>query len=378
MFNLPSNPQLRHWKIRLPNGTWKSLKRTIKNESELLKALKKEGDWQKMDIYYSTSCFLDPENIKEKNTHDILIYSNFVLDIDATDPEEARHKALTVYNMMSINGYECQQIVFSGSKGYHLYYDICGNQLRDIAPYSRFKALNALYYEVLRKTCLIDEPLLAGLIDKDTTLDAYRVIRLPGSINQKSGLKCRIITETELKKPAIASCSDIVGNRKEAHEANPPRQPDKVCGQTGISPRPTFISNRVSGTKDLYILFLKYPIKMDYLRILRKLKRVLAEYEMPDIYAFKNDKWYYFVCLETYQPRKLMKVLGKCNSENNSLLSYFPVNCTFIETIHGNRQRNLWLSKAHYKLYSILTKAGEDKERKLCGEMKVGVMNPDG
>ncbi len=370
MFTLPFKPQQRFWKVCF-NKKWQTLRRTIKNEHELIAVLKKIGDPSEMDIFYSTSRYMNSESVKGKDSNPIIIGNDFVLDIDDTNLEQARKNALLCYNIMSINGYEPKQLVFSGNKGYHLIYD--GNLatknwrfvgVERISPKDRAEYITKKYNTFLK----FHFPRCEDFIDMGVTLDPFRVIRLPGSTNQKSKKECRIITLKELKTRLAMPFSTEIGEKrqvKRADEADSPPLNTLACVQTSLRTKPFYFSNRVKGTKDRFIPVFKYPLGYDLWKALCRMKG------LGTIYRFESGKWQYFISIMPQQARKIQKLVKKARCSNNSHICYYPTNMKYCGKYFDECKVK---SKSHSKLINILT---EDKPVGEVGvnELEVAVMN---
>lgn len=373
MFTMPEKSQYRHYKIQV-GGVWHNLKISPKNESELKRAINRFGDWRRCDIFYSTSCYQNSESVKGKATNPVILSNDFVLDIDHKDLEQARKNALLCYNMMSINGYEPKQLVFSGNKGYHLIYngDLATKNwrfvgLERISPKDRPEYITKKYKSFLT----YHFPRFGDFIDTEVTPDPFRVIRLPGSYNQKSQNECRIITLKELKtRLAMPSSSETSGCRQvqRANEAKSAQLNQGACVQSSLRTKPIYISNRVTGTKDRYIPIFKFPIDYDLSRAIRRMQG------LGTIYRFETPKWMYYVSLMTMQPRQLEKLLRKTKCTNKHYLTLFPSDWKYKAKYYDECKVK---SKGHSKLMNIYSK--QDMPLGSVGktELRVGVI-PNG
>ena len=104
--------------------------------------------------------------------------------------ERARLTTLNLHNWIEKNyDYELMSISFSGSKGFHLFYNDPDRSL--------FSLENAKEREFAVKQDrmkLLEQVLLAGFkVDPRITADTRRIIRLPGTIHGKTGLLCHRI-----------------------------------------------------------------------------------------------------------------------------------------------------------------------------------------
>ena len=100
--------------------------------------------------------------------------------------------------------YELISISFSGSKGFHLFYNDPDRSLFSIEN-SKDRE-----YAVRDRNKLLQEVILAGFkVDPRITADTRRIIRLPGSIHGKTGLLCHRITLDMLNETVESWIDDV-------------------------------------------------------------------------------------------------------------------------------------------------------------------------
>ncbi|MBN1330034.1 MAG: hypothetical protein JXA54_11225 [Candidatus Heimdallarchaeota archaeon] len=163
------------------------------------------------DVYYSTSCWLDPQNLgprsfkkKQKPGYEVAsncyLYSELYFDIDAPGNFELakRETKRLVEFLQTKYFFKNIKVVFSGGKGFHIYvYDFNINDYVDAvyanprmregqAQDAKLEFVNRILHE---ENILIDAPI---------TLDTRRIIRLPFSIHSESMKRCQFIEIEEL------------------------------------------------------------------------------------------------------------------------------------------------------------------------------------
>jgi DNA primase catalytic subunit len=129
--NLPDLSSLtdltrRHFRILLPSGTFLKVQDRIRDGATLQQWLVR---YRPSDVYYSTSCWLSPENIgsREKTplSANIFLSSEIVFDIDRSPFSlkklELAHKdTLDLLAFCEKRDFQIKYIAFSGSKGFHV------------------------------------------------------------------------------------------------------------------------------------------------------------------------------------------------------------------------------------------------------------------
>ncbi|MFW9924011.1 MAG: hypothetical protein ACFFDW_12065 [Candidatus Thorarchaeota archaeon] len=159
-----------------------------------------------IDVYYSTSCWLDPQNLgprsfkkKGKPGYEVAsncyLYSELYFDIDAPGNFDlAKKEVIRLYDFLK-NEYHFSdiKIIYSGGKGFHVYvHDFkledfveqiyCDSKLREgQAQDVKLEFVKRILHE---QDILIDAPI---------TLDTRRIIRLPMSIHSKTLNRCQFV-----------------------------------------------------------------------------------------------------------------------------------------------------------------------------------------
>jgi len=192
---LPSFPKFRIFKFLLWNGSWITINRKVYNIEDLRKELLKYLPYK---AYYSTCLWLNPHKVSSKYkpnkeiTNNLFLGSDFlVFDIDDKDIENAKQKSLLVLDYLKQNGFKILKIVFSGSKGFHIYFEpkdyyVSFHYSREEYEIDkRKKFFNSLPKEIQK---IIDYPVL---------IDTRRIIKLPLTIDGSSGYKVSFVENLE-------------------------------------------------------------------------------------------------------------------------------------------------------------------------------------
>jgi len=197
----PTQHQYR-WKCL--DNRWQSSHRRVRNGPTLLKAFR---DSTPTDVYVSTSSWLNPIDLPrlrdEEAAYPILLDHLVVFDIDVppfciTNMELARQSAVKLYDWMKDRDeYAFMHVSFSGSKGFHLFYeDLQREKFQIPDPKEREKKVRT------ERKKLLDLVASAGhTVDTKITADTRRIIRLPGTVHGRTGWKCNIVDIETLHKP---------------------------------------------------------------------------------------------------------------------------------------------------------------------------------
>ena len=199
---MAEKPSQHEFRWRCSDGSWRKSKRRISSVETFRKSIYRDNP---SDIYFSTSSWLNPIDLPrlsdETKPHPILLNHLIVFDIDFSplsleNLEKARETTLNLHKWIEKNyDYEFLSISFSGSKGFHLFYNDLDRTLFSIENTKERE--NAVKEE---RNKLLQEVLLAGFkVDPRITADTRRIIRLPGSIHGKTGLLCHRIDLEKLE-----------------------------------------------------------------------------------------------------------------------------------------------------------------------------------
>lgn len=357
-------------------GRWVSIDRQVKNEQELFEAI--PFDLDETDIYYSTSCFLEPQSVSKPSPSDVILGHDFVIDIDEDFSleglETARLKAIELVNRLD---YKLKYIAFTGSKGFVLVYE---NPLK--LPKDHKKRARFIKQHRQNQIKVIEG------VDKITTSDPYRIIRLPGSVNTKTGYRCTIISKelllepiTELlahipyitkERPAICLTKGEGELHRGIDEVLPPPAKQIGVGEcSGRNSQPPFFSSAVVGTKDRSVLLMRWDKYWPYSHVKSKLNTAIKRYKLGDVYCFETEKDWYCIGLKTFQRKRLAKILRYLRCKN-TYRGQIPLDMEYIEKIEG-KDTNSYVSRGHERLVSILSHTYIENKNS-HGRMVLGVM----
>ncbi|HUT80652.1 MAG TPA: DNA primase small subunit domain-containing protein [Candidatus Bathyarchaeia archaeon] len=163
------------------------------------------------DVYYTTSCWLDPQNLgprsfkkKQKPGYEVAsncyLYSELYFDIDAPgnfDLAKREAKKLVEFLHEKCH-FKNIKVVFSGEKGFHIYvYDFnVRDYVQEVYENPRMREGQAQDVKLeFVKRILHEENIL---IDAPITLDTRRIIRLPFSIHSGSKKRCQFVNLEKL------------------------------------------------------------------------------------------------------------------------------------------------------------------------------------
>jgi len=168
LLKLPCYPQFRQFRFRLPDGQFRIVKDRIRTESDLKDLIE---ELNPLDCYYTTSLWRSPLKM-HGNGSEGFMGSDICLDIDAHD-RSIEEAAKTVKQLSKL--FPQAELAFTG-RGFRLV--LQGYRGIDMTEDSEARK------DILRT--------LAGIsgVDIPTLLDPFRVIRVLGTTNSRSGLPC--------------------------------------------------------------------------------------------------------------------------------------------------------------------------------------------
>ena len=327
----------RHFRILLPNGSFHKVQDRIRNGETLQRWLIR---YRPSDVYYSTSCWLAPESIgrREKTplSANIFLFSDIVFDIDrspfsSSNLELARQDVLKVIRFCTDHVIPVKYIAFSGSKGFHV---LCKDTQRygDLDPRVREDKAKALRREIIRQ--VQDEGIR---IDAKITSDTRRIIRVPGTINSKTGFVCTILSREQLEQP-ITTILKYIPKVDLGTPVIPVKGDENALrayiiswlrNRFGVRSKPhpafsyaTFLVNAVPGI-DRQIPFFTYPSQSNPEKIRKELASLQNDYGLSDIYLYCSSTNISAFCLRTFSLRRLEKIIGASTSTNfGTILKY--------------------------------------------------------
>ncbi|MFA4823582.1 MAG: hypothetical protein WC593_00340 [Methanoregula sp.] len=331
----------RHFRILLPRGTFLKVQDRIRDSVTLQQWLVR---YRPSDVYYSTSCWLSPEQIgrREKTplSANIFLSSDIVFDIDRSpfsfeNLESARWDTQDLLAFCAKKKLPVKYIAFSGSKGFHV---VCSDPHRydDPNPLAREDQAKAVRREIIAG--ISDEDIN---IDPKITADTRRILRVPGTINSKTGYLCTVLSASQLEQPV----EQILKYIPRVDPLTPlipqtgaiPRGGDErplrgcriiswLCHRLGVRSKPqpsfsyaTFLVNAVPGI-DRQIPFFVYPPRRSLHNIVLELATLQETYGLSDIHLYRSETEISAVCLRTFPLRRLEKIIAASSSINYGLL----------------------------------------------------------
>ena len=307
---------------RCTNGRWKKANRRVSSIETFRKAIFQDNP---ADIYFSTSSWLNPIDLPrlsdETRPHPILLNHLVVFDIDFSplsldNLEQARITTLKLYNWIEKNyDYEFISISFSGSKGFHLFYNDLDRTLFSIENAKDRE--NAVKQE---RSKLLQQVLLAGFkVDPRITADTRRIIRLPGSIHGKTGLLCHRIglnrLETNIeswinKVPSYYTDLEIPktvkAQNKKAVEKGVKEEKEQIDQHTYMME----VSNHLPDTKDRSALIFWTPYSWGTGdKCFERLNTLIEMENLDYCVIFSDGERILFICPESITRAKVVKIL---------------------------------------------------------------------
>jgi DNA primase catalytic subunit len=324
----------RHFRFLLSNRRFLKIKDTIHNSKDLQRWLVK---LKPFDVYYSTSTYLDPTSVTPRPGLDdywgpgnIVLGNDIAFDLDRQplsilNLERARNDAVKLLAFMKNKGYTLKYLAFSGSKGFHLVFEDFDKQIEEDFKLREKKIIEK------RKKLVKEIKELGVVIDSSVTVDTRRIIRLPGTINSKTGYCCSYVSEETLNSPVSNWIDDILvlpnhlkiprfnwkkitkSKRKKFKKA--PKRDTKYAYST-------YISSSVLGTSGRHAVLASFSL-ISQKRIIEILLKAQKEYDLTDIYLFKLPNNYQAICLKTVQRNRYQKILDYTKSSSaNQLRRY--------------------------------------------------------
>ena len=382
-----AKPSQHGFRWRCSNGSWRKSKRRVSSVDSFRKAIAKDNP---SDIYFSTSSWLEPIDLPNLNDetkpHPILINHLIVFDIDFAplsldNLEQARLTTLNLHKWIQKNyDYELMSISFSGSKGFHLFYNDPDRSL-----FSLENAKEREFAVKQERMKLLEQVLLAGFkVDPRITADTRRIIRLPGSIHGKTGLLCHRINAEKLETNIESWINDVpsffgnidipkvaIGKPKKVNQDSKKvtkKIQENIVEQTYMIE----VSNHLPSTKDRTSLIFWTPYSWGIEEeCLERLEDLVRSENLADSYIFSDGQRILFICPEAFTRAKIVKLLDNIGMEKLSKTlatrKHYWVRISgimsedgnwyneprFISVIRGNNSKQNF-SKAHLTLLSKL------------------------
>ena len=337
----------RHFRFRLADGSFYKVNRKIRDLSGLREQLVKKAP---LDVYYSTACWLNPHLLGSRVEKDVLknvmISCDLAFDIDYGEAkiktlEDAKQQTILLNEFLESKRISVRYSAFSGSKGFHI---VCDDPWND--EITEENPVNREMKAIEKRKRIVEEAKQKGFIfDEKVTVDTRRIIRLPGTINSKTGFVCTALSKKELKldiekiinlaKPHIIPAPRISRIRAlwEMTVYFVVRKIPGLLGRLGVRPKPeqgpcysTFITSNVPRTR-LKIPILEFGNWRKLEEITDVVKRVQSQYGLGDIFVFSDGNKFTAFSLKAVSRRRVEKILFTAGSSNlNACKKY---GCTF-------------------------------------------------
>jgi DNA primase catalytic subunit len=336
----------RHFRFRLADGTFYKVRRKVRDSRDLREHLVRKAP---LDVYYSTACWLNPHLLGSRVEKDILrnimISCDLAFDIDFGEKvktlEDARLQVIALTEFLESKGINVRYSAFSGNKGFHV---VCDDPWNDeIAEENPIKReLEAIG----KRKKIIEEAKREGLIfDEKVTADTRRIIRLPGTINSKTGFVCTVLSKKELESDTekiiklarrYIITSPRIPLRKRMRKMTVHFMPSKISGllgRLGVRPTPeqgscysTFITCNIPRTR-LKIPVLEFGGWMKVEEVTGVIKTVQRHYGLGNVFVFSDGNKFAAFSLKAVSRRRVEKILFAAGSLNlNACRKY---GCTF-------------------------------------------------
>jgi len=344
---LPEKSGFRHYRFKLPNGSWRKVPETINNKESLLKYIIKFGG---VDLYYSTSQWLIPWKISTKGTsgtyhvaNNIIINNDLVFDFDADEPvtleglNHARKCVNNVYEGMKKHHhrFEFDYFAITGHKGFRLAYkdtklNLPGDPRKrlDYVTENRKIFIEQLLKSIQENKSHSEMYKIETSFDQKITENIMCVVRLLGSVHSTTGIISSKLPLSFMRKPAeyimnhvpyIGKVKPVIPRKgemkKEAKVLPRLRLIQKEKDVSGFASLPTFLNNiryyftnRVLGIKRGFIPVFTYHTSVSYYK--QELIKLQDKYKLGNIYVYKVDDTMICISLKTMQRRQLQKVLN--------------------------------------------------------------------
>jgi DNA primase catalytic subunit len=321
----------RHFRILLPRGTFLKLQDQVRSEEVLRKWLVR---YRPSDVYYSTSCWLVPQNLGRRErtplSDNIFLSSDIVFDIDrspfsAANLELARQDTLRLIAFCDRDLLAVKYIAFSGSKGFHV---ICADPrcYDDPSPLVREDRAKAARREIIARV------LAEGIaIDTKITADTRRIIRVPGTINSKTGYVCTVLSRDQLSQPLntilkyiprVNVGTPLIPAKGDESPLRGTRIISWLCHRFGVRSKPTprfsyatFLVSSVPGTS-LQVPLFTFPPYSRMEKVESLLTAAQKQYRLSDIYLYRSSTGIAAICLRTFPIRRLGKIIKASGSVN--------------------------------------------------------------
>jgi hypothetical protein len=310
------SPGLRVWKAQLKTGVFKQNTKKINNINKLREFLRGEV----VKVFVSVSKFLNPHKVfgkhpkgpRYKIADSLFLKSDLLFDLDHEDLEVAHRDGLRIIKFMrKQKDYKLINIRYSGTKGFHLLY-------RDNKPIQEPHPLKRLQRTEARRRRLVKKLPTMETIDelhKNIICDQFRVHTALNTVKGKTGHKVVEISEDDFIRQPTSYIYKHYIHRAVRPTRSMIKDENLILTSTKGKERPAlisypyyyhFVTNRVRGVKDGYIVVLKYPQKKIVKPLIRK---VIEKYNQTDFMRLDYKDVQMWISLKVVSRTRLEKIL---------------------------------------------------------------------
>ncbi len=394
--DLSAIPSLSHrqFRLSLPDGRFRKLPERISSESDLQKALVKSAP---RDVYYSVAKWLSPTEVgaapprsqggkdgKKRlpfgaYSRNLFLGADLVFDIDVppfSRKNLARAQAITTKLVDYLDDrfhLSPRYIAFSGGKGFHV---VCDDPFLPEgipSPFERERVARS------RRKALAEDILAAGIaIDAPITADTRRILRVPGTLNSKTGYLCRLISADEISSPVSSllrktpRCSCSPGILERGYDAILRIACTTALGgeRSGVSSPPflsprfpkemyaSYLTNVVCGVQGRYVPFFRWPRKR--LEAIERLVRSVQErYGLGPVYLFDAGTEVTGAALRTLQWRRCEKAVKAARSLDAEQFAKYKRQFMRVGPVRGPRKERVLPAP---RLLAVLDGPGGEQE----------------
>ena len=257
---------------------------------------------------------------------------------------------------MTGQGYELKYIAFSGSKGFHV---VFRDTEREIIPDPYEREM-----EFIRERTELTKEILNSGIDIDTTVtkDTRRIIRVPGTINTRTGYACTVMDRTDLEIPfrgfigkiphlatveripsflvpkpviptSIAKVLKGIGTTITPHHRRtegrgmvgkePAGGPDDPARGQGYF-YTTFLQSNVLGTNGRHAVLLSFRDR-SLEKVVTLLLELIESRDLTDFHVFTLPGRVIAMCVKTVQKNQYQRIIDAAGADNATQLMKYSV-----------------------------------------------------
>lgn len=391
---LPRYPQWRHFRYKSftkERCIWRKAYKQLRNTIQLKQNV---VDRDGIDLYYSTSLFLNPKNIGLKQRRGgyavdcLILLNDIILDfdpvrIDIECMEMAKREALDAIKRLGLP----DRFIFTG-RGFRL--DYFGSFLKPNFLKMPNYSVDVIDFLSENRKLFIKALPKYKTLDTQITTNPLSVVRIVGSVNSKTGYLCTDLPRLRWDIPMIQLLQDVPFVTKErpvipnkVDDRLPRRSIASGIERPGQSSATTyFIESTVVGLKGRHILIAELNNKT----LEKDIKKVIDMYGLGEILIIKTGAGLqrrFAVCLTSLQCRRMQKVMRALHASNEFEITQFRMSklplykqggevkiklSKRIKSGHNNR----FISRGHLVfLQSIFPNRIADKYPKKHGTLEV-------